>query len=273
MKSIFLISLFFILLGCQSKTNHLSIEAESKLIQDSLYSKSLQEYRYFNIYLPPNYSNKKSYPVIYFADGQMLSDSRYKKGFDSLFKNDSIKKSVVFGINSNSKLVDKDNPVSYRHFEYISFYKGIKDDNDDRLEHWYTNHMTFFTQEAISFAEKKYGVSKDRKDRIFYGASNGGGFGITLGIEYPKLYKTIICHSPTEVYREINWDTSQYEPPFFFLAYGDTNDFYKPSLTLDSLLTANNYKHELNVYKGEHDSDIWRQLMFETLEEILSLKK
>ena len=78
------------------------------VVLDSIYSKNLEQYRSFYVYLPTQYSRKVKYPVVYATDGQILSDSLYFDRMDSLIKHKIIKPFIMVCVFSNEKKVEND---------------------------------------------------------------------------------------------------------------------------------------------------------------------
>jgi len=145
---------------------------EYHMIIDTVYSESLQESRMIAVYLPPDFDEKKTYPVIFATDGQLL-DSVYKISLDSLIEKGHLPELIMIGAFSNEKKVEGSD-YEYRNCEYI---KGWGEDRV--LKKRFDNHFVFFTEELVKYVEQKYPISRERKYRYFYGCSNGAGFGVT----------------------------------------------------------------------------------------------
>lgn len=256
-----------VMASCQfDKKNKVKIHSQSKIVIDTIFSENLNENRLLSIYLPKGYMKSKIYPVVYSADGQIIVDS-YKRTLDSLIDNKTIPEIIIIGVHSNETNVPN-TEFAYRNYEYI---KGWETEGDTILERRYENHYEFFTKEVIEYAERNYAVSSNKKDRIFYGTSNGAGLGVSIGAENPTLYSNYICFSMAGGnYENLNWTESNY--PFYYLSYGEKEPF---PLTIgikefEEFLIVNNYNHELTIYNGGHDRNIWRDEFFNVLPRILA---
>ncbi len=237
---------------------------KNQMIIDTVFSESLQENRIISVYLPPDFDNNKTYPVIFATDGQLL-DSVYKISLDSLIEKGQLPELIMIGAFSNEKKVEgKD--YEYRNCEYVKDWG-----EDSILKKRFENHLIFFTQEMIKYVEQKYPISKERKDRYFYGFSNGAGFGITMSVLRPDLISHYLCFSMAGgQFDKLKIGVDNY--PYIDLFYGNKEPF---PLTLkivefDKYLTEKGYNHNLTVYEGGHDREIWRHLFLEQLEKIMN---
>jgi enterochelin esterase-like enzyme len=80
---------------------------ESKYYTDSIYSKSLSEYRKHNVYLPQNFNKQIKHSIIYATDGSSISaDDALKKTLDSLIENKIIKPLILIESYANSKIAE-----------------------------------------------------------------------------------------------------------------------------------------------------------------------
>jgi enterochelin esterase-like enzyme len=239
------------------------LKNDSQMRIDTIYSEYLQENRIISVYLPPDFENDKIYPVIFATDGQLL-DNIYKKSLDSMIIKGKLPKLIMIGVFSNEKKVDG-KFYEYRNCEYIKDFC-----KDSILSKRFNDHMNFFTQEMIKYVEQKYPISKERKDRYFFGTSNGAGFGITLSVLMPDLFGCYICFSMAGgKFDSLNKDVKNY--PFIEIMYGKDEPI---PLTLDIIefdqyLTKNGFSHNLTVYEGGHDRNIWRRLFIETIEKLI----
>lgn len=237
---------------------------EPQMIIDTIYSQSLQEDRLISVYLPPDFNKNKIYPVVFSTDGQLLNRI-FKKTLDSLIEKDQVPEIIIIGAFSNEKKVEgKD--YEYRNCEYIEGWG-----EDSVLKKRFDNHLIFFTQEMIKYVEQKYPISKERKDRYFYGFSNGAGFGVSLSVLRPDLISHYLCFSMAGgKYNQLKKGVDNY--PYISLFYG--NKEHLP-LTLqieefDKYLTDNGYDHNLTIYEGGHDREIWTRLFLEQLDKIVN---
>ena len=258
-----------VMLSCKSTEKIETVALDkSKIIIDTIASINLDESRLISIYLPKGYTKEKTYPVVYTTDGQMIIDA-YRTSLDSIIEKNIIPKFIFVGIHSNEEVAPSTD-APYRNYEYI---KGWADEKDTLLTSRFSNHYKFFTEEVLSHVEKKYSVSKNRKDRTFYGVSNGAGFGVTLGSEKSEVFSNFVCFSMAGGdYETLKWPSSDY--PFFHLSYGikEPIPFIMASKEFDEFLTEHNYAHSLIPYDGGHDRKMWKDEFMKIISDILNTK-
>ena len=185
---IFLITVLVIFLQqfANSQTNQNNQFLQKIGALDSLYSKTLEEYRAVYVQLPANYNPKsdKKYPVVYILDGEVflptVSDVQnyYSGGFTP--------EMVLVGI-SNSKNRMRDLTTS----KITSAYGN--EENGEAA-----NFFKFIETELIPFIEKKYPVTNFR---TLIGHSYGGLFTIYTLIYHPQLFSNYLAIDPS-----LDWD-------------------------------------------------------------------
>lgn len=268
------------LFSYQSKKIKSSLE--SKFYTDSIYSKHLAEYRKHNVYLPKGFNSEKKYPIIYATDGaESIVNSFIKSVLDSLIGNQTIQPIIYVGSHSNNKLADsidsktgngKKVYLQYRNFEYVELYNA--EINSPTLADRFENHMLYFKDELIPEVEKKFNQNISQKDRIFYGVSNGAGFGGNLLNKFPNVIGTFICYSTlgSNVERN-NWnENSKY--PDLYLQYGNQESiiFKMESENLYAKYKESNSFCELKNFNGGHDYKKWNEEFTKTIIKLLKVE-
>ena len=131
--------------------------------------------------------------------------------------------------------------------------------------------MLYFKDELIPEIEKKFNQNASRKDRIFYGVSNGAGFGTHLLNKHPNLIGIYICYSTLgSNVSDNDWrDDVQY--PDLYLQYGnqETEMFKKEAEELIMKYEKSNSFCELKTFNGGHDYDKWNAGFVEKITELL----
>ena len=225
---------------------------------DSIFSKSLNEYRKFTIFLPPNYNPQKTYPVFYTSDGQTLTQQLYFRPIDSLIQLGKVRPFVMVCAHSKEKIVANDF-LEYRNYEYLkSFSITKKVDNHDL----FSDHLTFFTNELIGFVEQKYAVSREQKGRYFYGSSNGAALGVSLSLERPMLFGNYVlmsvisgCPAVEEYLKSTNATKFQFN---YYHYYGnEETDCIEENLCLEKIKNAKQILLKSKMYQGGHKRDKW----------------
>lgn len=220
---------------------------------DSMFSTNLNEQRYIQTYLPPQYEKNTIYPIILATDGQVIADGKYNLLLDSLIQNKIIKPVILIAPHSNEKMVPNSN-LEYRNLEYV-----LKTNGTDKSV--YINHKAFFTDEAIRFISTLYAVNTSG-NKVFYGFSNGAALGIDLASSDQIRIDNYICLSPLG--SDIKNIKKRDNPPHIYIAYGDKEEEKYREFGIEAFtqlleqLKAKDYPTELHVYNGGHDRELWK---------------
>jgi len=265
-----LITSLFALMSCTEAPKKAKIPLlQSNIKIDTIFSEILNEDRLLSIYLPKGYTSDKTYPVVYSTDGQEIIEN-YKSELDSLIENKIVREFLMVGVHSNEKLVEGSTYLNYRNYEYV---KGQGAQTDSMLNKRFENHYDFFSKEVFSFVEMQYSVSKNKEERIFYGVSNGAGFGVTFGAENPEVFANYICYSMGGGdFEALNWTESN--QPYYHIKYGDEEPlpFVMASKEFGEFLKTNNYQHSFSAYNGGHDRKMWKIEFLKVLPKIFKNK-
>jgi rhodanese-related sulfurtransferase/enterochelin esterase-like enzyme len=232
-----------------------------KLEHFTFYSKSLKEPRELTVYFPENFTEEKSYNVIFCTDGQFINE-QYKRKLDSLFNTKTVNPFVIIGVNSNERMVPN-SQFGYRNYEYIENMGNFPND-DSTLNFRFKRHLDFFVNEVDKYVKEKLKLKTGNK--YFYGVSNGAGFGITMSKYYPELFsKYIIYSTGGESYENLKWDPEKY--PFFIIRCGDKEPepLIESSKKLSEFLSGRHYEHIFEIYNGGHKREDWMNLFIRDL--------
>lgn len=266
-----------ILNSCQTKK--IIYDSESKFYTDSIYSKKISEYRKHNIYLPKGFVKSKKYPIIYATDGNNKI-TEMKETLDSLINNNIIKPIIFVASFSNNKIADSTSMktasgekiyLPYRYFEYVNQASMIT--KDSLIRKRFQNHMSYFVDELIPQFEQKFSQYLNKKDRYFYGVSNGAGFGIDLLYMYPNLIGSYICLSAYgDDIQTNNWNKN-INYPNLYLQYGSEESHLKEYADfLESKYKELNLFIEIKVFDGGHNNKYWSNEFIEVISRILKKK-
>ena len=175
---------------------------------DSLYSKTLNEFRNIYVQLPASYSSEKNqkYPVVYILDGELFLptvndvQNYYSGGFTP--------EMVLVGI-SNDKNRVRDLTTSTITTKYGMPFNEKNGEAD--------NFRQFIETELIPYIENKYPVTNYR---TLIGHSYGGLFTISTLIHQPELFANYLAIDPS-----LDWDDQKplQEAREVMAAYGYKN--------------------------------------------------
>ena len=269
----------FLIFSCQSKKS--TSNSESQYFTDSIYSKSLNEYRKHNVYLPKGFDSTKKYPIIYSTDGNDIKKySFYQKTLDSLIENKIIEPTILIKSFSNQKIADSSGTLgngdkmylAYRYFEYVNQYYA--DAHNPILADRFENHMKYFNDELISSIEDKFGQKLTKENRYFYGVSNGAGFGMHLLNSHPETIGTYLCFSTFGGDIQSNTWQSNVDYPKLYLEYGsDEPSFLKE----DAEFLKLKFKEldlfaKINEFDGGHDYKKWNEKFIKIISKELEVE-
>ncbi|SNR56615.1 alpha/beta hydrolase-fold protein [Lutibacter flavus] len=156
---------------------------------DSLYSKTLKEYRTIYVQLPDNYNpiSDKKYPVVYILDGEVFLPT--VNDVQNYYCGGFAPEMVLVGIsNSNNRM--RDLTTSKIILEYSNEANGEA-----------SNFSRFIDTELIPFIENKYPVTNFR---TLIGHSYGGLFTIYTLIHHPQLFSNYLAIDPS-----LDWDNQK----------------------------------------------------------------
>ncbi len=258
-NSFFKFSLFAFLIvfmiGCKNKP-----ENSSKLFEDSFFSKYLNEDRVLTLYFPDNFDVKKAYDIVYATDGQII-DKEYKLKLDELISKEEIAPVIIVGVNSNEKEV-KGTGLQYRNFEYVKNQSIAPD-----LSQLYQKHYLFFTEEVINYMHEKYNVITGKK--VFYGFSNGAGFGFNLMCDTSSMFDYYFLYSILGADKSLvgNIHGAKSE---VYISYGSEEPLplLEGMKTIEKEFKDKNYPYHVNVFHGGHSRKFWKKEFFSNLKQL-----
>lgn len=199
---------------------------------DSLFSKSLQEYRRIYVQLPENYdpANNQKYPIVYILDGEVLLPTVYN--VLSFYSGGFMPEMVIVGI-SNNKNRMRDLTTSK-----VAEMYGMPFDQDNGDA---ANFNTFIATELIPFIENKYPATHFR---TLIGHSYGGLYTIYTLLNHPELFSNYIAIDPS-----LDWDkqkligdarvklsNNSYKGKSLFMSLGGQLHMQNSTITIDNVM-------------------------------------
>ncbi len=199
---------------------------------DSIYSKSLKEYRKFYVQLPADYSPTKNqkYPVVYVLDGEVLLPT--VNNVQNFYSGGFTPEMILVGI-SNDKNRMRDLTTS----KVIEMYgMPFEQENGEAA-----NFSKFIETELIPFVENKYPVTNFR---TLIGHSYGGLFAIYTLIHHPYLFANYLAIDPS-----LDWDnqkllkeaqdilsSNDYQRKSLFMSLGGQLNWQDSTITIDNVM-------------------------------------
>ena len=138
----------------------------------SYYSKTVGNERRSLIYLPPNYSKKKKYPVLYLLHGIGGDEKEWLNGgspqiiLDNLYAENKIEPMIVVMPNGRAMKDDR----------------AVGNIFDSAKVQAFANFEKDLLNDLIPYIQKNYAVYTDREHRAIAGLSMGGGQSLNFGL-------------------------------------------------------------------------------------------
>lgn len=299
--------LFGVCLFAQTKLPHTQ---HGKLVHHENFSSKYVMERNVTVWLPENYSPKKTYAVLYMHDGQMLFDStitwnKQEWMVDELLSSPKmrsrLKPVIVVGIWNTGQ---------YRHSEYFPqkpFERYLSIEQQNRILEAKRgdtplfpeppnsdNYLKFIVEELKPFIDSTYSTRKDQKNTFIAGSSMGGLISLYALCEYPDIFGGTACISthwpgimPTETnnpfpkamfdYLLDHLPSPKQVKIYFDYGTGAYDEYYEPyQLEVDMLKKEKKFTSKNWVtrkFEGEpHNEKAWAKRLHIPLTFLLSIK-
>ncbi|GLB50489.1 alpha/beta hydrolase [Neptunitalea lumnitzerae] len=261
------------------------------IISDSIFSKTLNKYKNFSVYLPPSYNldsiELKRYPVIYLLHGLGGKPLDWDTHGDL---NNQVTKAIIDSIIPETVIVLPDGEATY----YM---------NNIHKEYEYED---FFFKEFLPFIEATYNCGGAKEQRGVAGLSMGGFGTLLYALHHPDMFVAGSALSPavrtdeemlalTDKGFAIRYKTAFGSPqtpkdrinPFYnnnsiiylvkhlkeedkgqvklYIDIGDDDYLYKGNSTLHIVMKDLDIPHEYRVRNGGHAWEYWRTGLIDAL--------
>jgi len=139
-------------------------------------------------------------------------------------------------------------------------------------------HEKWFIEEVLPWAEKEFGASRNRLERIVFGSSNGGPFSLTMGARHPDLFGNVVG-AMVYTLSLPKWKKELAEKPketqrFLLYAGGEDANGVRENAGAEKVLEERGYPVTNTVVEGEgHTNQLNRDMLPKVLEELLGRKK
>lgn len=135
-----------------------------------------------DIYLPPNYSESKDYPVVYFNDGQMLFGHStitiaLQDILDSLINKQLIHELIVVGVFADERRAER--YVPYQNGDFDKMPSG---------ESYAAHYVNFLIDDVVSYVDENYSTMAKPEGRAIFGFSFGGLNAIWMLLNRPETF-------------------------------------------------------------------------------------
>ena len=222
-------------------------------------SKTVGTTRKANIYLPPNYSADKKYPVLYLLHGIGGDEQEWQRFaqpnlmLDNLIADGKAKPMIV--VMPNGRAQKDDRPVGDV-FKSAPAFAVFEDD---------------LIKDLIPFIEGKFSVNKDQSQRAIAGLSMGGGQSLNFGLGHQNLFGYIggFSSAPNTKAPEVlipNVDDCKSKLKLLYVSCGNKDGLISFSQRLHQFAKKNDIPHIWNVDSHGHDATTWRNNLYHFLQ-------
>lgn len=263
------------LLGFRYATKMLSINGYKALVPDDFEnfrtgiqrgkidsihytSKTVGVNRKALVYLPPNYTDKKKYPVLYLLHGIGGDEMEWLNGgqlhiiLDNLYSDKKIADMIVVMPNGRAMKDDRagGNIMAADKVEaFATFERDLIDD-------------------LIPFIERSYSVYTDRENRAIAGLSMGGGQSLNFGLGNLDKFAWVGGFSSAPNTKPVQVLIPDVERArellkLLWISCGDKDGLISVSKRTHDYLVTNNVEHVYRVIpNGYHDFKVWKEGLY-----------
>lgn len=264
-KSLSLVFVVTLLFGGYLRAEPFQLNGgESRIVKIGIKSANLEKVANVNIYLPPNFTQTRKYPVLYMLHGYSDDENKW---VDALGINESADKLINASVIEPLIIVMPGIDNSF----------GLNTDEIKNLPPNYTRgrYEDFLMLELIPYVDKNYVTIRNKSGRYIGGLSMGGWAALHLAFKYDKVFSRVGGHSPALIndgWLYPDFKARQAIDPVFvameknpkslsiYIDCGDTDSFrfYEGCAELFKVLQRKGYKAEYHLNAGGHDDAYWR---------------
>ncbi|MEQ8807851.1 MAG: alpha/beta hydrolase-fold protein [Imperialibacter sp.] len=220
-------------------------------------SKTFGNDRRMLIYMPPGYSKKKKYPVLYLLHGIGGDEKEWLNGgspqviLDNLYKDKKVEPMIVVMPNGRAM---KDDRAGGNVFEparveaFATFEKDLLND-------------------LIPFVEKNYPVLTDREHRAIAGLSMGGGQSLNFGLGNLDKFAWVggFSSAPNTKAPEVlipDPAAAKAQLKLLWISCGDKDDLIRFSERTHDYMVQHDVPHIYYIEPGVHDFKVWKNGLY-----------
>jgi enterochelin esterase-like enzyme len=220
-------------------------------------SKTVGTKRQTLIYLPPGYSKKEKYPVLYLLHGiggdekEWLNFGTPQIILDNLYAEGKLEPMIVVLPNGRAMKDDRAGGNIFSPDKVEAFAVFEKD----------------LLNDLIPFIERKFPVLADREHRALAGLSMGGGQSLNFGLENLEIFSWVggFSSAPnTKTPEELVPDSQKAKEllNLLWVSCGDEDNLMRFSSRTHEYLRDNDVPHVFYVEPGGHDFEVWKNDLY-----------
>ena len=199
-----ILTLCLITFSCWGQESTLPEVNYGKIIRWPAYSSSFVGQRNIDIWLPPEYDQQtgKTFPVIYFQDGQNLFDAKLAYGgvewgvdewMEKLIQKKGVEPAIVVGIWNS--------PRRFREYMPQKAFELLDDSIKNKLSAerggnpLSDDYLNFMVTELIPAVDANFRTQNNRDGRMLCGSSMGGMISLYALVNHPDVFGAAACVS------------------------------------------------------------------------------
>ena len=223
----------------------------------SYYSKTVGNERRSLIYLPPDYSKKKKYPVLYLLHGIGGDEKEWLNGgspqiiLDNLYAENKIEPMIV--VLPNGRAMKND--------------RAVGNIFDSAKVQAFANFEKDLLNDLVPYIQKNYAVYTDRDHRAIAGLSMGGGQSLNFGLANLDKFAWIGAFSAapnTKLPGQLlpDPDLAKQQLKLLWISCGASDPLIMFSKRTHDYLNKNQIPHIYYIEPGVHDFKVWKNGLY-----------
>ncbi len=217
------------------------------LLDETLTSGALGETRRLTIYLPPGHDPAQRYPVVYLADGGVLP--AYAGAIEAAIVSGRIRPVIVVGLEPGMR------DPGMRAREYLV----------GRSTPRFRGQMHFVFDEAMPFAEARYGASDKPEERMLAGFSDGAAWALAMGLRNRERIGNVAALSLGWI--QASDGVASDDRPRLYLAAGTLEpDFHRVTAQAARRAAGSSAPLRFESFASGHVLVAWQTMLVDALE-------
>jgi enterochelin esterase family protein len=237
------------------------------VVRETMYSETLQDFRYCNIYLPPKYNPAKKYPIFYLLHGggndyaNWLYDGTADRIMDYQIAKGKAKEMIVampdgnmMTQETNARTLDSARATAQKELtKVLSSYEAM-----------FAAHLKYFVNEVMPFVESKYPVATD--SRAIAGLSMGEIETFNLITAHPELFKAAglfsgVAQNATVRISAVKDQLKKYKLVYVAVGNVDKKDIREGMKSIPSLMDELGIPNKYFETEGGHIWAVWQRAL------------
>lgn len=234
-----------------------------KTVFKSYLSRTTKTFRNLLVILPPDYSEEKTYPVLYLLHGIGGDHNEWSHGapdvvIGNLIADGLAPEMIVVMPNVRARVNDAANPSDVYSVEHFAAFDNFIND---------------LTNDLMPFMQENFAVAQGRENTAVAGLSMGGREALYIGLSKPELFGYVgaFCpapgvlpyHAEKGLFQKTDFKAAEGLDSYILINAGEWDGVVGewPS-TYAATLTENGTENTFYVMPGGHDFTVWKHGLY-----------